>query len=136
MDNYLKALLFLTVWREARGEGDEGMRAVAFVIRNRVRAWKKDWDDVIAGRNQFSSISLKGDSQLIVWPDDDDIKAKQVWLMCERVFDGVDNDDPTNGALYYYNPKTATSGWFVDNIVKNSKEHPVLANVGRHTFFA
>ena len=134
MDCYLIALLAICTWREARGEGQEGMRAVAHVIRNRVHAGWGDWDDVITKKNQFSSISLAGDSQLLVWPDDDDASFRLVFEMCKSVLSGLD-DDVTNGALYYANLKNTTSGWFLNNIVGRPLEHPITVKIGRHTFF-
>lgn len=139
MDGYLVTLLAICLWREARGEGLEGMRAVAHVIRNRVNRWKQDWDQVIAGRNQFSSMTVSGDSQLVVWPDDDDPMFKQVYLMSWDIFKGQ-NPDPTNGSLYYANINLATkpgfSPWFLREIMGKPAEHPVRATIGRHTFYA
>lgn len=130
-DWYLVALLALVTWREARGEGLTGMRAVIHVIRNRVLAWKQDWDTVITNRNQFSSMTVKGDSQLVLWPDDDSEMFKNILTLADRVFDGND-PDPIFGALYYWNPRTADSPWFVKNV---STVMPKVAVIGNHEFF-
>lgn len=130
-DNYLKVLLAITIWREARGESDEGMRAVAHVIRNRARAWKQDWDQVITSRNQFSSMTFKGDQQLVMWPDDDSPKFRRMLEIAEAVFDGID-PDLTNGSLYYWNPTTADSTWFKKNV---ADVMPKVAVIGHHEFF-
>ena len=133
-DSYLQALLAVCAWREARGEGLQGMRAVMHVIRNRVQAWKQDWDEVISRRNQFTSMSVKGDGQLTVWPDDDDALFEQVLDLAVDIYHGMDNDI-TEGALYYENPQVATSQWFIDRIRNNPMEHPTTAIIGRHTFY-
>ena len=129
----------MCAWREGRGEGMEGMRAIMHVVANRVKAWKKDWDEVITGRNQFSSFTIKGDSQLVVWPDDDDKLFQDVFKLASFIYDGID-DDPTKGALYYANTSLAKtagfSGWFVDNIISKPESHPVKATIKNHTFFA
>jgi hypothetical protein len=130
-DNYLKVLLAITIWREARGESDGGMRAVAHVIRNRHLAWNMDWDQVISSRNQFSSMTFKGDQQLVLWPDDDSEKFKCILNIAEAVFDGKDVD-LTNGALYYWNPVTADSTWFVEHV---ATKMPKVAVIGQHEFF-
>jgi N-acetylmuramoyl-L-alanine amidase len=130
-DWYLIVLLALATWREARSEGMDGMRAVMHVIRNRHLIWRQDWDTVIAGRNQFSSMAVKGDSQLILWPDDDAPVFRSILGLAVKVFDGLDADN-TSGALYYWNPKTATSPWFVDNV---AKAMPKVAVIGNHEFF-
>ena len=134
MDKYLITLLAIMAWREARGEGQEGMRYVMHVLRNRVLAKWGDWDECITKRNQFSSMGTAGDGQLIVWPDDDDIGFRQVFQKADAIFNGLD-DDPTDGALYYANLKVATSGWFFTNIVGKPSEHPMTVKLGRHTFF-
>lgn len=43
-----------TLWGEARGEGVEGMKAVANVIRNRADSLKKSPKDVVLQKKQFS----------------------------------------------------------------------------------
>jgi len=43
-----------TIWGEARGEGSEGMKAVANVIRNRADSLKKSPKDVVLQKKQFS----------------------------------------------------------------------------------
>ena len=70
----------LCVWKEARGEGELGMKAVADVIVNRAK-------------------------------------------------------DQGNGALYYANLAHVSSGWFEDNIVKNTVLHPQVAVIGKQTFY-
>lgn len=130
-NNYLKVLLALTIWREARGEGLDGMRAVAHVIRNRVMAWKQDWDQVMTNRNQFSSLSTPGDSQLVTWPDDDSALFKQILDLAEKVFQG-EEEDITYGSLYYANPRTANSEWFRKNVVGAMSK---VAVIGNHEFF-
>jgi len=43
-----------TIWGEARGEGTEGMKAVANVIRNRDNSLNKSPKDVVLQKKQFS----------------------------------------------------------------------------------
>ena len=55
-DNLTKDDLIVaaTIWGEARGEGSEGMKAVANVIRNRADSLKKSPKDVVLQKKQFS----------------------------------------------------------------------------------
>lgn len=143
-DEHNGFLLALCAWREARGEGKiaseklESMRAVMHVVRNRVAAGWGDWDAVITGRNQFSSLTVPGDSQLVVWPDEDN----SLWLatlgLANTVYHGRDVD-PTNGALYYANTNLAAqpwfSPWFKRNIIQRPDIHPVTAVIRNHTFY-
>lgn len=134
-DECNRMLLAICLWREARGEGIVGMRAVGWVIRNRVMKLGQPWFKVITSKNQFSSMSVLGDSQTIVWGDPSILPFQEVCQLAKLIYEGTDTD-PTNGALYYYNPVTATSKWFKENIVDNPDEHPSLGTIGNHTFYA
>ena len=114
-----KALLALTLWREARGEIVDAKKAVGCCIRNRVRNprwWGTDYSSVMTKRWQFSSLTAAGDPNLIQWPNPIDT----AWQACMQIADDVYNDvlvDTTNGATSYYdksldgNPPTwATDG--------------------------
>lgn len=125
-------LLALTMRREARGEGRDGMRAVAHVIRNRHKAGWGTIYDCITRKNQFTSMSVPGDGQLTHWPKPVDFL--NTLHDAKRVLDGQDGD-MTEGALYYYNPATATSTWFKNVIVANPAEHPKTLTLGNHEFF-
>jgi spore germination cell wall hydrolase CwlJ-like protein len=59
--SYEEWLIALCMWREARGNGHDGMLAVNWVIRNRVRmaATKTTAYSVITRPSQFSSFNAK-----------------------------------------------------------------------------
>jgi N-acetylmuramoyl-L-alanine amidase len=118
----------LCLWREARGEGFAGMRAVAWVIRNRSIAWAKSIHDVLFDKNQFTSMT--GSTK----PADGDAQWKEAQQIVAALMHGVDASDPTGGALYYANLATATSGWFFEKIVESAL-HQRTAVIGHHTFF-
>ena len=40
--------------------------------------------------------------------------------------DALNGWDPSGGAIYYYNPKTATNKWI--------RSRPVISTIGRHVF--
>jgi N-acetylmuramoyl-L-alanine amidase len=128
---FYKFILALVVWREAGGEGREGMRAVAHVIRNRVLSTKlpDTWDDVIEGKWQFSSMTAPGDGMLVQWPSDkkDGATFGASMEIAESVFNGTDAD-PTNGATHYANLHLCDPAW-----AHTLKQ---LAVIGNHTFFA
>jgi spore germination cell wall hydrolase CwlJ-like protein len=128
LDDYNKVLLALVIYREARGDGPEAMRAVAHVVRNRVNAHWGDYELVICKRNQFSSMSVLGDTQTIIWPVGNDIPL----TIAETVYSGEDPDN-TKGSLYYANEATVTSGWYLETII-NGPGHPVMATIGKQTF--
>ena len=128
--------LSLVTWKEARGEGMEGCRAVMHVIYNRVGTpgFAHTLHDVIYGRNQFTSMSVASDPEFNLQPKVGD----SIYAACENlaqlVLAGKDQD-VTNGAHYYANLKNTTSGWFFNNIVADRVNHPITAVIGHHTFF-
>lgn len=118
------------LWGEARGEGYCGMMAVACVIWNRHHAWNQTVEQVVTGKNQFTSMNDGGPH-----PAPNDSQYAQAVAIANGFYSGH-VEDITNGACYYANLAIATSGWFFDSIVRNVSEHPVKAIIGKHTFFA
>lgn len=134
-DDYYKAMLALTMWREARGEGREGMRAVGHVIRNRVRNGTfGDWDHVITSKWQFSSISAPGDAQLVRWPDSPDDRFALAMQLTDAIFE--DNDpDITSGSLWYANLDfVPASSTFWETVARNP-DNEFAVKIGNHTFY-
>jgi N-acetylmuramoyl-L-alanine amidase len=108
MDHANYFMLALTLWREARGEGSEGMLAVACVVRNRVLKNKSNYYAEVIKPWQFSSITAKGDPELALWPWVNDPS----WGNAETIASGVIGGvlvDPTGGATLYWNPKGISS---------------------------
>ncbi len=109
-------LLAKCVYGEARGEVYLGKVAVAAVILNRVDdpSFPNSVSGVIYQPGAFDAVS---DGQINLSPDEECIRAAR---------DAFGGWDPTNGCLYYYNPRTATNKWML------SKE--VTLTVGNHSF--
>jgi N-acetylmuramoyl-L-alanine amidase len=98
------SLLELCVWREARNQGSEGMRAVAWSIRNRVQKpswWGHDWKSVILKPWQYSSFNAN-DPNNEKWPDDQEPAFVRCCEVCTPVYLGSDTLDDTDGATHYY----------------------------------
>ncbi|WP_053361428.1 cell wall hydrolase [Bacillus sp. FJAT-27251] len=99
---------------EARGESYQGQVAVAAVILNRMasRDFPDSIDQVIFQRNAFTAVY---DGQYYLYPDSNAYQA---------VKDAYLGWDPTNGALYYYNPRIATNQWiFTRTTIKDIGNH-------------
>ena len=109
-------LLARCIYGEARGEVYLGKVAVGAVILNRVKDanFPNSVSGVIYQPGAFDAVS---DGQINLSPDEECIRAAR---------DALSGWDPTNGCLYYYNPKTATNKWML------SKE--VTLVVGNHSF--
>lgn len=141
-DNDIQSMA-LCVWREARGEGDIGMQAVGWVIRNRAANWYKGASgsihSVVYGRNQFTSMSVPTDPEFNLIPDADDPQYVYCLNTCPDILSGA-LTDVTNGAYYYCNPKESTSGWFSENISgpdgKGMPNHPLVAAIGNQLFYS
>ena len=103
---------------EARGEPYEGQVAVAAVILNRVRhpSFPNSISGVIYQPGAFTAVA---DGQINVPIATD----TTVFKACQAAIDGW---DPSSGAIYYYNPKTATSQWIY------SRE--TIKTIGNHRF--
>lgn len=129
----------LCLWREARGEGDDGIRGVMHVIRKRALSWyksaKEPYHAAIYDHAQFTSMSDPNDPQYTLFPADTDL----IYLLCQKiavdVISGTDADN-TGGALYYANLDNITSGgWFAKYILKHPETHPPTVTIKHHTFF-
>ena len=111
-------LLARAVNGEARGEVYEGQVAVAAVILNRVD--HPSFPNTIAGViYQPGAFTAVTDGQINVPIS----TSSTVYKACQDAMNGW---DPSGGAIYYYNPRTATSQWIFSR--------PIIKNIGNHTF--
>ena len=110
------------------------MLAVGCVIKNRAASENKTIYEICTAANQFSSLTVHSDPETTLWPPLDDNSWQVAQTIATKIITGNYNDI-TNGANYYYDPRTATSGWFVDNIVNNPQSHPLTVIIGNHHFF-
>ena len=109
-------LLARLVYAEARGEPYTGQVAVAAVVLNRVKysSFPNSVAGVIYQRGAFSVVD---DGQINLTPNQTAYSAAR---------DAINGWDPTYGAIYYFNPKTATNGWIWSR--------PVTVVIGNHRF--
>ncbi|MGO0060771.1 spore cortex-lytic enzyme [Brevibacillus fluminis] len=114
-DNDLK-LMANAVYGESRGEPYIGQVAVAAVILNRTRnpAFPNTPAAVIFEPRAFTAVA---DGQIYLTPNEVAKKA---------VRDALNGWDPTGGAIYYFNPETATSAWIWSR--------PQIKKIGKHIF--
>lgn len=113
-------LLAKLIHAEARGECFEGQVAVGAVILNRLESphFPKTVKEVIYQKNnvvyQFSPV---GDGSINLEPDERAIQAAA---------QAVSGEDPTGGALFFYNPEISRDRWI--------KTLPVVTKIGNHVF--
>ena len=109
-------LLSRLVYGEARGEPYTGQVAVAAVVLNRVK--NSSFPNTIAGViYQKGAFDVVSDGQINLTPNDTAKKAAQ---------DALNGWDPSNGAIYYFNPSTATNKWIWSR--------PMTVTIGKHRF--
>ena len=103
-------LIALTVWRENRGGGYAGMQSVANVILNRATTRKTSPYVECIRAWQFSSITAKGDPELILWPALNDATWKSACTIAEQAAAGT-LPDITEGATSYYALTITAPNW-------------------------
>ena len=109
-------LLARLISAEARGEPYNGQVAVGAVVLNRVEhpSFPNSLSGVIYQGGAFTCIT---DGQFDEPVADSAYKAAQ---------DAINGTDPSGGAIYYFNPSTATSKWIWSR--------PLLVTIGKHRF--
>ena len=111
-------LLARLISAESRGEPYEGQVAVGAVVLNRVNhaSFPNSISEVIYQSGAFSCLY---DGQF------DQPVAESSYRAARDAMNGW---DPSNGAIYYFNPATATSSWIWSR--------PAIVTIGKHMFCA
>lgn len=113
-------LLARLIYAEARGESFLGQVAVGAVTLNRLASphFPKTLTKVIFEKNnkvyQFSPVA---DGSIHMEPDEQAVRA---------ALRALEGDDPTGGALFFYNPDIARDQWI--------RTLPVVNKIGNHVF--
>ena len=109
-------LLAHLIYGESRGEPYTGQVAVGSVVMNRVKSstFPNSISGVIYQSGAFDAVK---DGQINMSPDATAKKAAQ---------DALNGWDPSYGAIYYFNPSTATNKWIWSR--------PVTVTFGKHRF--
>ncbi len=109
-------LLARIISAESRGEPYLGQVAVGAVVLNRVE--HPSFPDTVTGViYQNGAFSCLNDGQFYK-----EVSAS-AYTAARDALNGL---DPSGGAIYYYNPKTATSKWI--------RSRPVITTIGNHVF--
>ena len=111
-------LLARAINGEARGEPYEGQVAVGAVILNRVKDSK--FPNTIAGViYQSGAFTAVADGQI-------NVPIEEGATVVKAARDALNGWDPTEGAIYYFNPATATNKWIWSR--------PLIKTIGKHRF--
>lgn len=124
----------LTMWGEARGQGEEAMRAVGHVIDNRRRSQRHgDFaTDTVSEAWQFSCWNRGDPNRLAIeriasLPEGS--REEQMWQAARRIAGEISSGrsaDPTGGALFYH-AATVAPRW--------SAGLAPVTRIGGHLFF-
>ncbi len=109
-------LLARVINGEARGEPYEGQVAVGAVVLNRVDhpSFPNSISGVVYQKGAFTAV------------DDGQINAQMYESSHRAARDALNGWDPTGGAIYYYNPITATNKWI--------RTREIICTIGKHVF--
>ena len=109
-------LLARLISAEARGEPYSGQVAVGAVVLNRIKhpSFPNTLPGVIYQSGAFTCITDGQFNQPV---------AESAYRAARDALNGV---DPSGGALYYFNPSTATSSWIWSR--------PLITVIGKHRF--
>lgn len=111
-------LLARLISAEARGEPYSGQVAVGAVVLNRVE--HPSFPDTISGViYQNGAFTCLSDGQFYKEVSESAYSAAR---------DALNGADPSGGAIYYFNPATATSSWIWSR--------PLITTIGKHRFCA
>ena len=103
---------------EARGEPYEGQVAVGAVILNRVNNPQFP-NTITAVIYQAGAFTAVDDGQI-------DVPIAEGSTVYQAAQDALNGWDPTGGAIYYFNPATATNQWIWSR--------PLIKTIGKHRF--
>jgi N-acetylmuramoyl-L-alanine amidase len=110
------ALLARLISAEARGEPYHGQVAVGAVVLNRIGhpSFPNSLSGVIYQNGAFTCI------------DDGQFNEPIADSAYQAARDAMNGSDPSGGAIYYFNPSTATSKWIWSR--------PLVITIGKHRF--
>ena len=111
-------LIARAIHGEARGEPYEGQVAVGAVILNRVKSSKfpNTISGVIYEPRAFTAVA---DGQI-------NVPISEGSTVVKAARDALNGWDPTGGAIYYFNPNTATNKWIWSRTL--------IKTIGKHRF--
>lgn len=149
--DFTTAQLALRAWHDGKTEGLNGMLAVCFSFRNRIRKgwWNGNWAAALAHHREVS-YKLEPDPDELPDPG----KDYAFFLLLQQIddiFSGRTEDTITVSqdslppplspqyvapvALYWARLNEVTNPWFLENISR-SPDHKLVAQVGALSFFS
>jgi hypothetical protein len=141
MSAFERAQVAAFAYKAARHTGSlDCMKAVCYVLRNRVRAGWGDvtWLGVMEGHHKVAG------NEDDFWPtmaaklDVQDRLLQMLVRDVDDIYTGISEDDTkrvVQDALFYQFIDRPGTEWFKENIVRQSETHPRIAQVGPIALF-
>lgn len=148
--DFISAQLATVAYQDGFDDGLPGMLAVAFSLRNRIRAgfWNGDWIALLNNHFSYSAYLTPPHSEI---PDPRVYSVQCLLQEIDGIYRGTRRDDVTVPkdsifdqfkigdkppvALYYARLDKITNPWFIENITRQPATHPRIAQVGMTVFF-
>jgi len=113
----------LCAWKENRGgqPQPEAMQSILNVLVNRAKQRGTDIYTEAIRPEQFSSLTVKNDPEIALWPADSDPQWKQALLLAQDAESGA-LVDLTSGSTLYYDPAGLAAGRTVLYTLPNGKQ--------------
>jgi hypothetical protein len=137
IDQLQRAHLLLFAHREASASGSiDAMKAVCYIVRNRVRAGWHDgsWIDVIENADDVAGNEPAARATL-------DVYSRTFQMLMQSVDDIYYSSasDPVEAAvdeaLYYQFADRPMRTWFTENILRHPQQHARRAHIGTLVLF-
>lgn len=147
LPTFERAQLVAFAYRLGRHTGNlECMRAICFVLRNRVRAgWSEGWIQAIErapmyegnppGAGFAGAIDPSDRLFQMILRDVDDIYMGQDRSDDSTRLIAIGDNPPKSSALYFMFVGRAVTDWFAEKIVRNPNDHPQIGNIGGMLLF-
>ncbi|WOI51976.1 cell wall hydrolase [Parvularcula sp. LCG005] len=123
-----------TLWGEARGEDDAGMKAVAWVIRNRRDSGRfpSSIKGVVTQAWQFSTWNATDPNRAkMLAVTESDSQFRRAQSIAQLVLSGA-TPDPTGGAVHYANESIIPSSSAAWEWIQTAETRQ---KIGQHTFY-
>lgn len=151
--DFLTAELARIAWLEGSSEGLSGAKAVAFTVRNRVRAgwFGGSWAEILSHHRDWSATQ---EPLPVTVPDPREPGFRALLQDVTNIFTGQTEDNITiaqdpisssmrlggvavapNPCLYFGRIDRIENPWFLEHISRNTAQHRIIAQVGMLHFW-